>query len=397
MTSVRHARRRSRAHLAVTLGVCAVVACAPRDDAGSGAVPGVPDSLRQTVEDAPALRLGAVGGSDEMAQFSGVVGAVRDRAGRIYVGDAGSSQVRVFDSTGRFVRSFGRTGTGPGEFKWLFRLAQCGPSTIATLDFSGGRFAVFSDSGGLVDTYPLPAGYNNVRVVACAGRDTLIALRDQPTTVPPQRGEVRVPAVLVRISARGTAVDTLGRYPGASFFFSKKHPAYMDLPLGPATMAAVGVRRIFVGTSDRPVVDVLSFDGRAIGTIAIDQPARPVSREQRRAALQARVALEPLARTRGVIERIAPELPQPAVLPFFRDLVADDEDNVWVRTFETFPGRDDVWVGYRATGERFATLVLPAVLQVTEIGRAYVLGIRRDELGVEYVELYRRTQAINPR
>ena len=374
-----------------------MAACAPRDDADSGAVPSVPDSLRRGVGDAPALRLGAVGGSDEAAQFSGVAGAVRDRAGRIYVGDAGSGQVRVFDSTGRFVRSFGRTGTGPGEFKWLLRLARCGPSTIATLDFSGGRFAVFSDSGTLLDTYPLPAGYNNVRVVACAGGDTLVVLRDHPTTAPPQRGEVRVPAMLVRISTRGTAADTLGRYAGASFFFSRKHPAYMDVPLGPATIAAVGARRIFVGTSDRPVVDVLAFDGRPTGTIAIDQPARPISREQRRAALRARVAQEPLARTRSVIERIAPELPQPARLPFFRDLVADDEDNVWVRTFETFPGRDDVWVGYRPTGERFGTLLLPAALQVTEIGRGYVLGIRRDELGVEYVELYRRTQPADPR
>lgn len=161
-------------------------------------------------------------------------------------------------------------------------------------------------------------------------------------------------------------------------------------------MAAVGARRIFVGTSDRPVIEVLSFDAPP-DIVPVDQPARPISRRQRRAALLAREAQEPLARTRDIIERIAPELPQPSTLPYFRGFVADVDGNLWVRTYEAFPGRDDLWVGYRPSGEQFARLMLPADLQVTGIGPTYVLGVQRDALGVEHVDLYALTRPLGAR
>ena len=380
-------RIRLKTKLLAALGVALCAACGERDHVTARVPAASTDSPRWAVSDTPVVRLGSVDG-DENSQFSGVSGAVRDSAGHIYVADAGSSQVRVFDPTGRFIRAFGRAGSGPGEFKLLLRLVRCSPGTVATLDFSGGRFAVFSDSGALLRTYSLPAGYNGVRMIACAGTDTLVALRDQPSTVPPERGELRVPALLARVSAQGTATDTIATYRGAMFFFSRRTTGYVDVPLGPATMAAVGADRVFVGTSDRPIIEVRSFDGAKVDTIAVDSTARPITRAQRRAALRARIAQEPLARTRTIIERLAPELPQPETLPFFRELVADAAGNLWVRTYETFPATDDLWIGYRTNGVPFARVMLPADLQVTDIGPGYVLGVRRNEDGVEYVELY---------
>ncbi|MEX2284480.1 MAG: 6-bladed beta-propeller, partial [Gemmatimonadota bacterium] len=76
--------------------------------------PGFPDArLLSLRED---LRLGTSFGPSEL-EFQQVRVIATDRAGNIYVGNNGSGQIRVFDHEGRFLRSVGRVGDGPGDFR----------------------------------------------------------------------------------------------------------------------------------------------------------------------------------------------------------------------------------------------------------------------------------------
>lgn len=61
------------------------------------------------------LDLGTADG-EEPYLFDRVENAVRLGDGTIVVANAGTQQIRWFDSTGRFVRTVGRKGGGPGEF-----------------------------------------------------------------------------------------------------------------------------------------------------------------------------------------------------------------------------------------------------------------------------------------
>ena len=69
-----------------------------------------------TVGAEPSL---SIGGADERFDYLvyGAVGASRLSDGRIVVAVQGSSQVKYFSPTGQHLRTTGREGDGPGEFR----------------------------------------------------------------------------------------------------------------------------------------------------------------------------------------------------------------------------------------------------------------------------------------
>ncbi|MCC7001416.1 MAG: hypothetical protein IT357_04600 [Gemmatimonadaceae bacterium] len=77
-----------------------------------------------------------IGSEDEEGPtlFSGIAGAILDRAGFMYLLDPGSFSVRAFDRTGKFVSQVGRSGRGPGEFTQPFSILHDGDSTLYVAD-----------------------------------------------------------------------------------------------------------------------------------------------------------------------------------------------------------------------------------------------------------------------
>jgi hypothetical protein len=99
-------------------------------------------------------QIGVVSGAPEY-----VFGRIADVAfgvnGEIVVLDNMHSEVRVFDADGRFLRTFGRSGEGPGEFLSGTRLLIRGDHVIV-LDPFQRRLVTFTHSGEHVDTRRLP-------------------------------------------------------------------------------------------------------------------------------------------------------------------------------------------------------------------------------------------------
>ena len=61
---------------------------------------------------------GSIDGTGTAARFGNPWGIAVDSAGHIYVCDALLDAVQIFDDAGRLLLSFGRQGTGNGEF-WM--------------------------------------------------------------------------------------------------------------------------------------------------------------------------------------------------------------------------------------------------------------------------------------
>lgn len=100
----------------------------------------------------PELRLG----DDEDGsafQFVRIAGVVVDGQ-RVYVRDEGSQFVRQFDSGGRFVRNVGRPGAGPGEFQGLFAIGTLA-DTLWAIDVAQRRVSMFNSDGRFIRSWPL--------------------------------------------------------------------------------------------------------------------------------------------------------------------------------------------------------------------------------------------------
>lgn len=137
-----------RTHLTLlATGVVGLAACGP--DAGTEG-PSAQDRML-TADFAEVYRAGGRDAPD-WAQFSrsGPVGF--DGAGNLHILDPFASRVVVVDPDGRLVRTIGRSGEGPGEFRFPYLLAVWRDGALAVSDIGGGAIHLFGPGGDFVHT-----------------------------------------------------------------------------------------------------------------------------------------------------------------------------------------------------------------------------------------------------
>ena len=109
----------------------------------------------------PAVRLGerpltviAASDNDENYDLYNLGDVVRLQSGSLVVNS--NAAPRLYDRTGRFIRSLGRSGAGPGEYRQVVRVGRLTGDTIATFDNMLGRISIFSPLGEFVRSVPVP-------------------------------------------------------------------------------------------------------------------------------------------------------------------------------------------------------------------------------------------------
>ena len=83
----------------------------------------------------------------DWAQFSGGGPVGFDGAGNLYILDPGASQVVAIDARGQLVRTIGRSGEGPGEFGFPFKLVVWRDGRFAVEDLQRDAIYVFGPGG----------------------------------------------------------------------------------------------------------------------------------------------------------------------------------------------------------------------------------------------------------
>src|SRR5688572_10255310 len=81
------------------------------------------------MDETPSLEIGVVEGAPEY-QFSGIRRALRLPNGEFLIADGGSRELRFYDAGGNHLRSSGRAGEGPGEFRVISLLERYGTDSL---------------------------------------------------------------------------------------------------------------------------------------------------------------------------------------------------------------------------------------------------------------------------
>lgn len=108
----------------------------------------------------------SLGGADTGAEAFYQVqstGLAFDESGRIYILDSGNKRVLVFDEGGVPVRTIGREGAGPGEFRYPIRLAVDASGEVLVYDLSHHALIRFDTAGAYAGQVPI-AGSVHPRV-----------------------------------------------------------------------------------------------------------------------------------------------------------------------------------------------------------------------------------------
>lgn len=146
---------------------------------------------------ATEFAIGAEDGED-WELLSRVMGAAFDAKDNLYVLDAGNHRVLVFDARGRFVRSIGKKGGGPGELLSPVGVAVTRDGYVAVTDLGRPGVSLFKPDGSfaknlvLGDSLGVPNPQNSAQAHPAGG----IVVRSNPLIMRARaaaEGELRGP------------------------------------------------------------------------------------------------------------------------------------------------------------------------------------------------------------
>ena len=343
-----------------------------------------PRSLEWRVEPVPSVVI------DDRVVADGlfrVVGATRLQNGRIVVANAGTSQLRFFDSTGLHLFDAGGRGRGPGEFSRIGQLLRVAGDRLLMLDRSN---AVWYDGDGrfLKQESLTPASadigpFVSEDWILAPDGAFLMRVHHRDTSNAPRVG--RQPFGLLRVVPATGAKRMLGWFRGRALTGEAMGRIRL---FSPDTHKGFGRDRIYVGDSEDFEIRAYTLEGDLVLLIRWDAPPREVH-EEHLAIWKRNYVSRGDAQYRHESELLVRDWPVSERFPFFDRLVGDGAGNLWVRRFRVPGSSSRIWTVFDSTGGLLGETMTPMALSVWEIGASYVLGLERDSLDTERVVAYR--------
>jgi hypothetical protein len=96
----------------------------------------------------------------------------------------------------------------------------------------------------------------------------------------------------------------------------------------------------------------------------------------------------PLGKGRGPVRAAIDRLPPPDAAAGYRYIIVSPQEHLWVRG-PVRPNARVEWSVYDLDARPLGRVTLPARFTLFQIGRDFILGVARDELDIEYVQLLR--------
>ena len=367
-----------------------------RDSAGvtivesSGPVWGSDNRWR--VEPKAFLDIGSADG-DEPYLFNSVETALRLGDGTIVVANAGSGELRVFDSAGRHRRSVGRKGSGPGEFgqSSSVHIWRAPNGDIVAEDAGNRRVNIFDSAQVFRATVTLdlpPAGRTFLQDVLSDGSWLVRALVEGSQSPP---NEWRSTSVYHRYGSDGKHLATLIQSPEALLLGASdgQMSTFLPVPFSPNSFAATQANTVLVNDEGAPRLIQLAADG-AIRSIYRWQAPRRRSVdliEAYRSAELAGTTDSAWKRIRGKF--LSRSLPMSEFVPAYVRMIVDYGGNIWLQRYYLDSEKERINDILAPDGRWLGTVTLPAGLRVLQVGPDFLLGWRRDESDVEHVVVHR--------
>lgn len=271
------------------------------------------------------LRIGRLEGRDE-EMFGRIDEIAPDGHGGAWVFDAQAPALRHYDAEGRYTRTFGGPGRGPGEYgDDALGLWALPDGRILMHDPRNRRVNIYGSDGAPVDHWPIASGLftSDATVVDTAGHVYLKILLSHPEANKPW------PIGLLHLSPAGEVVDTIPPPVVAGdpqiadgFFAIQKHWAFS--PLG----------YMIAGLNDPYFFEIRRPDG----IIRVEMPHTPIPLEsEEKAELEA--INDYVRRTQG--QFMTSDLPPvPDTKPAYRSLRVGLDGRIWVLLYQPAEKRE---------------------------------------------------------
>ncbi|MGE0554760.1 MAG: hypothetical protein AB7R55_15130, partial [Gemmatimonadales bacterium] len=336
------------------------------------------------IDPTPTIDLGGEG--DPRREFARIA-VQRLSDGRLVIVDGPSRELRWFHPDGRWIRTVGRQGGGPGEFRQL-ELVRGFVDTVAIFDLALRRLSLFDTAARYLGGTPLPSdgALSPVPIAGLSGGRLL--LRGYPEALPGVEGFTRFPVTLLVASITGDAVRQVGTFPDHETVVTQGPDGYATSRVLFARMAAFAAAgtSILVATNDSFGFDVYAPDGRLERRVRRPFEPRIVREADVEAFIEWAAARVPEGQTvrRARLRDYYRMAPRPERMPPLDRLLVAADGLVWVRRYHPEFATDQPghWSVFDSRGRWLTEVETPAGLDVESIDGRSVLGTWADELGL---------------
>jgi hypothetical protein len=345
----------------------------------------------------PRLAIGTAFGKEAYA-LDGVTGAHRSQDGTIAIVNGGTQEVRVFDSTGTHLRTFGREGQGPGEFRSMAMAGVVGTDTLAIVDVGNDRFTMVHPVHGFVRQSIVSddvVRYLYTQGVFSDGSVVFLETFDDAAMEGMPEGLNRGEAFFRSANPDGSLGTDFGRIKGMELELEARvnqdgepWTRQIRVPFGKQPFGAVGGDRLYLSESDEFEIQVRHQSGELARILRLDQKTRQFTPRHHQLYVEVTVARSSTEESRRRLRRVLEEQPYPGEFPAHDRMMVDGLGYLWILEVR-IPGEGDpAWLVFDPDGQLQTRVMTPKGVEVLEIGPNYILGVSEDELDVEHVQLF---------
>lgn len=349
------------------------------------------ESAGWNIDPTPSLEIGVEEG-EEPYMLSRVFDALRLPDGRILVGNSATSEIRVFDREGKFLKSVGRKGNGPGEFGELSSVRFWRLRDGSLLGYDGGNLRVhlFDSTLAYQRTVRIESTRDGLRAflqgVFADGSWQMLALvpelKNEPGTY------LRSAQQFVRFKPDGTPDTTLRRVEGRTRFVHQfgSTTQFPFVPFTAEPLAAAG-EHLWVMNGGGTELEQRNLRGDLVRVVRL---MRDVPRT---ADVYARYVASSLA-TMDSSRRAQYEHfyglnhPLPEHIPAYQAILVDATSHLWLERYRLPGDTIPSWDVVAPNGRWLGAVSVPPRLRVMQVGVDFVLGRHLDSLGVERIRVH---------
>ncbi|MEP6763165.1 MAG: 6-bladed beta-propeller [Gemmatimonadaceae bacterium] len=316
-----------------------------------------------------------------IADLTSIGAITQARNGDIFVAQPQDRQIKVFNSTGKFLRTIGHQGQGPGEFEGISNIGFVG-DTLYAVDDRLPRITLFRNDGRLIRTIPTqPIG------AAALREDTTVKhySTSSPIVLLPNNRAFVMPHALSDALANGTvtrlslyrtnwngeAQKRVAAIPSFHMWYSMQVGSYRVTGRQPfsddvnVVIATNGSRIALVSTDVAAqkirIVD-LSPNGDTLGTRTVNYAPQSIpTRYSDSIAIHFQGLLKG-----ATIAEARTKLYLPKSFPAFSSALLGEDGTLWLRTSSPINSTND-WAIISAQGKVAATVTLPKFSRILSV------------------------------
>ena len=339
----------------------------------------------------PAVSIGVESGEEPYMLFDANA-ATKLADGRIVIANTGTNELRVFDANGAHQATWGGAGEGPGEFAALAGIDTWPGDSIVAWDGRTGAISVFDSGGRFGRSFVLETGGDNPLTPRFAFSDGSFLGRTADAS---GEGYRRSEVSYERRAADGATLISYGTHPGReSFFgFAGGMPIMLaGLPFSRFLVeGAWGDLVVIAPNDDYEIRAYDAADGSLARIVRREHTNRAPTRAEATQLFEDNLARSSVPEQAAEVFREAfPDVPLVERFPAFDGILVDGLNHLWVHEAKLTGAERPapLWTVFDPEGRALGFIETPAGLTILEIGSDYVLGHTTDDLGVESVQVW---------